>query len=81
MTHINKDYEMTHYTLSELMERALNPPTDAAEAKHSRRLVDRLNFCLQVLDSIKAGSMRQSDDAEPGVAMAGSAFGKMEIKS
>ncbi len=54
MTHIDKEYQMKRWTLSELMSRALNPPVeDAADAKFHGRLIDKLKYCKEVLLSIK----------------------------
>lgn len=76
VTHINKDYEMTQWTLSELMWRALQPPSDdPAEQKFNQRLVDKLKYCKEVLLSIKNVSTSTGQVPESDLMQA---KGKME---
>lgn len=59
VTHIDKNYKMTRWTLSELMEQALdapNPHLPPDEAKFHQRLVDKLKYCKEVLVSIQSAS-------------------------
>ncbi|TDL22776.1 Pkinase-domain-containing protein [Rickenella mellea] len=54
VTHINKDYEMTRWSLSELMSSALRPPVDdPVAAKFTSRLIDKLKYCKEVLQGIR----------------------------
>lgn len=55
VTHINKDYELTRWSVSELMARSLRPPVDRpAETKLISRLVEKLKYCKEVLTSIRS---------------------------
>ena len=53
MTHINKDYELSRWSLSEVMRQALRPSDDPVEAKFFSRLVEKLKYCKEVLNSIR----------------------------
>jgi len=54
VTHIDKQYRLTHWTLSDLMRRALLPaPADPETAKFEQKLVEKLKFAKDVLYSIK----------------------------
>jgi len=67
VTHIDKNYKITRYTLSEIMAQALQPPVaDPDQAKFNQRLVDKLKYCKEVLMSIRNASANQAstdDDA------------------
>ncbi|KAH8108768.1 Pkinase-domain-containing protein [Phellopilus nigrolimitatus] len=76
VTHINKDYELTRWPLSELMTLSLRPPEDPVEAKFVQRLVDKLKYCKEVLLSIKNVSTSEpssptssGNGAKPGQAL------------
>lgn len=58
MTHIDKNYKLTRYTLSEVMAQAVQGPVamDAEQAKFRQRLVDKLKYCKEVLTSIRNAS-------------------------
>ncbi|KAL5522527.1 hypothetical protein ACEPAG_8543 [Sanghuangporus baumii] len=56
VTHINKDYELSRWTLSEIMARALRPSDDPVEAKFVARLAEKLKYCKEVLYSIHTAS-------------------------
>ncbi len=56
VTHINKDYEMTQWTLSELMARSLYPDVDPVVTKFNQRLVEKLKYIRELLLSIRNAS-------------------------
>ena len=57
VTHIDKNYKLTRYTLSEVMAQAIQPvAVDAEQAKFQQRLVDKLKYCKEVLTSIRNAS-------------------------
>ncbi|KZT24843.1 Pkinase-domain-containing protein [Neolentinus lepideus HHB14362 ss-1] len=67
VTHIDKNYKLTKWRLSEIMALALQEkPADADEAKFQQRLVDKLKYCKEVLLSI-----RKVTEQTEGVAMTG----------
>ncbi|PPQ83030.1 hypothetical protein CVT26_012074 [Gymnopilus dilepis] len=73
ITHIDKHYKMTRWTLRDVMALALSPPPgqDAEQARFVQKLIDKLKYCKEVLVSIKsAGGM-----AGEGAAAAGGAAG------
>ncbi|KAF9225661.1 Pkinase-domain-containing protein [Gyrodon lividus] len=73
VTHIDKNYKLTRYTLSEIMVQALQPPVaDAEQAKFNQRLADKLKYCKEVLTSIRNASANQGADEDSGSAMGGS---------
>ncbi|KAF8578980.1 Pkinase-domain-containing protein [Ramaria rubella] len=54
ITHIDKNYNLTRWPLSDLMTRALMPPhNDPSKAKLHQRLIDKLWYCKEVLTSIR----------------------------
>lgn len=54
VTHINKEYELSRWPLSEIMLQSLQGPADdPVEAKFNQRLVDKIKYCKEVLLSIK----------------------------
>ncbi|KAH9930802.1 kinase-like domain-containing protein [Amylocystis lapponica] len=72
ITHIDKNYEMTRWTLSELMAMALRPPVaDPEKAKFNQRLLDKVKYCKEVLVSIRNASTGQGSTAEPELAVPG----------
>lgn len=61
ITHIDKNYKMTRWTLSEVMAQALKPALalahlDPDQVKFNQRLVDKLKYCKEVLVSIRTAS-------------------------
>ena len=57
IAHIDKNYVLTRWTLSQVMARALLPPsTDREQAKFAQRLLDKLKYCKEVLLSIRNAS-------------------------
>ncbi|TFK48906.1 Pkinase-domain-containing protein [Heliocybe sulcata] len=68
VTHIDKNYKLTRWRLSEVMALALQPrPADADEAKFQQRLVSKVKFCKEVLLSIRKVSEQTEGggEAEP----------------
>jgi len=60
VTHIDKNYNLTRWTLSEVMALAIRPPVaDPEQAKFNQRLLDKLKYCKEVLISIKNASTVQ----------------------
>ncbi|KAI5998193.1 hypothetical protein EDD15DRAFT_2162428 [Pisolithus albus] len=60
ITYIDKNYELTRYTLSEIMAQALQPPVaDPEQAKFHQRLVDKLKYCKEMLTPIRNASTNQ----------------------
>ncbi|CAL1698741.1 unnamed protein product [Somion occarium] len=67
VTHINKNYEATRMSLSEIMAQSLRPPVaDHEHAKFNQRLVDKLKYCKEVLVSIR--NVSSNPDAAAGLA-------------
>ncbi|KAI0314348.1 Pkinase-domain-containing protein [Amylostereum chailletii] len=61
VTHIDKNYVVSRFTLSEIMAQSLLPPvTDQDQAKLHQRLVDKLKYCKEVLLSIRNASANQA---------------------
>jgi len=61
IAHIDKNYLLTRWTLSQIMARALLPPsTDPEQAKFAQRLLDKLKYCKEVLLSIRNASASAS---------------------
>ncbi|KDQ54388.1 hypothetical protein JAAARDRAFT_135759 [Jaapia argillacea MUCL 33604] len=57
ITHIDKNYKLTKWKLSDVMVQALKPPSsDPEEAKFHQKLVDKLKYCKEVLSSIRKAS-------------------------
>lgn len=57
IAHIDKNYVLTRWTLSQVMARALLPPSsDPEQAKLAQRLLDKLKYCKEVLLSIRNAS-------------------------
>ncbi|KAF8877248.1 hypothetical protein CPB84DRAFT_1852738 [Gymnopilus junonius] len=71
ITHIDKHYKMTRWTLRDVMAQSLLPPSsvqagqDPEQAKFVAKLVDKLKYCKEVLISIKnAGGQAGVEGAE-----------------
>ncbi|OBZ65532.1 Cell cycle serine/threonine-protein kinase CDC5/MSD2 [Grifola frondosa] len=65
ITHIDKNYKLTRWTLSEVMALSLRSPVaDPEQAKFHQRLVDKLKYCKEVLISIRNVSANQAAGSE-----------------
>lgn len=79
ITHIDKHYKLTRWSLSEILAQSLSPPprhADPEMIKFQSKLVDKLKYCKEVLVSIRNASANGGNAAnaeEP--EMAGKAFG------
>ncbi|EIW78238.1 Pkinase-domain-containing protein [Coniophora puteana RWD-64-598 SS2] len=70
ITHIDKNYQMTRWTLAQVMAASLAPPSeDADEAKFMQRLVDKLKYCKEVLVSIRNASAGTTTGLDEGAEM------------
>ena len=72
ITHIDKHYKMTRWTLSDLMAQSLAAPSahaDPEQVKFIQRLVDKLKYCKEVLVSIKTASATENTIPEESNAM------------
>ncbi|KII87666.1 hypothetical protein PLICRDRAFT_162447 [Plicaturopsis crispa FD-325 SS-3] len=57
VTHIDKNYKMTRWTLTEIIAHSMRPPVaDPDQAKLHQRLIDKLKYCKEVLLSIRSAS-------------------------
>lgn len=58
ITHIDKNYNLTRHTLSDVMAQSLNPGAspDLEQVRFNQKLVDKLKYCKEVLVSIKEAS-------------------------
>ncbi|KAF9043606.1 Pkinase-domain-containing protein [Hymenopellis radicata] len=56
VTQIDKEYRMTKFSLSQIMEIALRGTADEVQAKQNHKLVAKLKFCWEVLVSIRNAS-------------------------
>lgn len=65
MTHIDKDYELTRWSLSEVMQRSLRPSDDPVETKFTSRLVEKLKYCKEVLNSIRNAGSATAEPSSP----------------
>ncbi|KAH6908386.1 Pkinase-domain-containing protein [Coprinopsis sp. MPI-PUGE-AT-0042] len=72
ITYIDKSYNLTRWTLQDVMAFSLNPPSDASEdeQKFNQKLVDKLKYCKEVLISIKTASAG-GEDGEATAAESG----------
>jgi len=73
VTHIDKNYKMTRWTLSEIMTQALKSSAGSGnmepdQAKFHQRLVEKLKYCKEVLVSIRTAS---AGNANAGGSAAG----------
>lgn len=65
VTHIDKNYKMTRWTLSEVMAQALQPPVaDPDQARFNQKLVEKLKYCKEVLASIHNASANQTPEGD-----------------
>ncbi|EPS96158.1 hypothetical protein FOMPIDRAFT_152593 [Fomitopsis schrenkii] len=71
VTHLDKDYIQTRFTLSQVMEIAMGPPAeDPDQLKFNQRLIDKIKYCKEVLNGIKnasstSGSGSAHDEPRP----------------
>ncbi|KAI0712771.1 kinase-like domain-containing protein [Cerioporus squamosus] len=66
ITHIDKSYTLTRYTLAEVMATALQPPhPDPEQARFNQRLLAKLQYAKEVLTSIRNAS-QQNGTSEAG---------------
>ncbi|KAK7061539.1 Serine/threonine-protein kinase [Favolaschia claudopus] len=66
VTHIDKTYCMTKWTLRQLVKLALNPQgQDKEQLKLIMKIMDKLKYCKEVLASIQAASGEDSGDGVP----------------
>ncbi|KAF7355130.1 Serine/threonine-protein kinase [Mycena sanguinolenta] len=64
ITHIDKSYCMTKWTLRQVMKLALNPQgQDREQVKLITKLVEKLKYCKEVLTSIQAAGGKDKDGA------------------
>jgi cell cycle serine/threonine-protein kinase CDC5/MSD2 len=69
VTHIDKNYNLTRWTLSEIMAQSLKGALpDPEQAKFHQKLVDKLKYCKEVLISIRNASAAQQGE-EDGMVM------------
>lgn len=64
ITYLDKHYRKTHHSLSEIMQRALNPSTNENQRKAEEKLLNKLKYCKEVLLSIK--TIGSSTTVTPG---------------
>ncbi|KAJ7507543.1 kinase-like domain-containing protein [Mycena galericulata] len=66
VTHIDKNYCMTKWTLRQIVKLALNGHVglDREEAKLVTKLMEKLKYCKEVLNSIQAASGKEKDGEE-----------------
>ncbi|CCM05981.1 uncharacterized protein FIBRA_08222 [Fibroporia radiculosa] len=58
VTHIDKNYNLTRWTLSEIMAQSLRPSRlDPEQSKFHSRLIDKVKYCKEVLLSIKTAAV------------------------
>ena len=72
ITHINKHYKMTRWTLSDIMAQSLavpSPRADPEQVKFVQRLVDKVKYCKEVLVSIRTASATGSGIPDESDAM------------
>ncbi|TFY65776.1 hypothetical protein EVG20_g5313 [Dentipellis fragilis] len=87
VTSIDKNYKMTRWTLSKIMAQSLLPTvTNPDHAKANRRLVDKLEYCKEVLQSIKEASAKQAAGLADGTGLqvsesTGPGFAAMSARS
>ncbi|KAG6902159.1 hypothetical protein C0995_003633 [Termitomyces sp. Mi166 len=75
ITHIDKDYNLTRWKLTDVMALALRPAgeIEPEALKFNQRLLDKLKFCKEVLVSIRkasvgGGAASEESEAAPAVA-------------
>jgi cell cycle serine/threonine-protein kinase CDC5/MSD2 len=69
ITHIDKNYKLTRWRLSDVMATSLRAPSaNPEQAKFDQRLVDKLKYCRDVLGSIKTASETQAVEKTSALA-------------
>ena len=63
VAHIDKKYRLTHWTLSEIVARAIEGSGDAAEQKFVAKLVEKLRYCREVLRQVPVSAQRAQSKA------------------
>ncbi|KAI0063902.1 Pkinase-domain-containing protein [Artomyces pyxidatus] len=82
ITHIDKNYVMTRWTLSEVMAQSLQPPSDDVDqAKFNQRLVDKLKYCKEVLLSIRNASANQAAGGAAQIGDVGMGASAISLKT
>jgi hypothetical protein len=72
IAHIDKNYVLTRWTLSQVMAHALfAPSSDPEQAKLAQRLLDKLKYCKEVLLSIRNASAGAGSGSENGGVVSG----------
>lgn len=67
VTHIDKNYCLTRFTLSQIMAQMLRPaPADPDTAKFQQRLVDKVKYIKEVLISIHTASANANANTSKG---------------
>jgi polo-like kinase 1 len=68
VTHIDKTYTVTKWTLRQIVKFALNGSQglDREQAKLITKLMDKLKYCKEVLTSIQAASGKGKDGLDAG---------------
>lgn len=59
VAHIDKEYRLTHWTLSEIFARALEGSDDPLEQKAVTKLVEKLRYCREVLRQVPTAQQQQ----------------------
>ncbi|EGO29881.1 hypothetical protein SERLADRAFT_445649 [Serpula lacrymans var. lacrymans S7.9] len=86
VTHIDKNYKLSRWTLSEIMAQALkSPAADSDQAKFHQRLVDKLKYCKEVLTSIRnvsqtAGEAGGEEDGTMGMGLISAKTSKVSLR-
>ena len=53
ITYLDKNYKLSHWTLSDVLARSLQPSdADPHQAKYIQKMVDKLKYCKEALNSI-----------------------------
>ncbi len=64
VTHIDKSYALTRYSLAEVMETALKPPhPDPEQAKSHQRVLAKLNYAKEILTNIKTAQQKDASES------------------
>ncbi|KAI0090477.1 kinase-like domain-containing protein [Irpex rosettiformis] len=77
VTHIDKNYQLTRFSLSEIIAASLQPSSNPEQHKRNDRMIEKLRYCKEVLISIRnAGGQSQvspTDSDSPQLPSATSA--------